>query len=135
MHDLDAQADVAPGTAAPPRPMTRDQVGSLARSGVEFGSHTVTHASLPALDSASKAREVFDSLAACEALTGARPRTFAYPFGDFDAQSEALVEQAGFLCACTTRNAPVDRRSGRFALPRLHVGAWPAGMLKQKLGA
>ena len=80
-----------------------------------------------------KVREIGESLAACESFTGARPETFAYPFGDFDPESEKLVEEFGFLCGCTIERrsvAPTDRLS---ALPRVQVGNWNAAQLGKAL--
>lgn len=104
-----------------------------ASSAIEFGSHALTHPSLPLLDAKEKRREISDSYSRCKALTGKPPAAFAYPYGDFDAESIGLVEQAGFVCACTTMAGFVGRRSHAFALPRLQVGNWDAGRLSDML--
>jgi hypothetical protein len=66
-------------------------------------------------------------------LTGHRPRTFAYPYGDHDPLCEQLVEQAGFACACIIGNRAVGPRSSLFALPRIHVGDWDLGTFRRML--
>jgi peptidoglycan/xylan/chitin deacetylase (PgdA/CDA1 family) len=116
-----------------PRPMTVADVRSIQSSTVEFGSHALTHPSLPSLSPAEKAKEIGESVARCEALTGVRPRTFAYPYGDFDPESEQLVEEAGFDCACTTRSAFVTARAKPYALPRLAVGNWTVDRFARNL--
>ncbi|HVM38977.1 MAG TPA: polysaccharide deacetylase family protein [Sphingomicrobium sp.] len=117
------------------RPMRADEIEAVRSRNVEFGSHGLTHASLPALPSAAKADEIANSVGQCEALTGERPRTYAYAFGDHDAEAEALVEAAGFCCACTTEQRTVGSSERLFALPRVHVGNWTPGRLKQVVGA
>lgn len=117
------------------RLMTAAQVRRSARSGtLEFGSHAITHSSLPALPRAAKAKEIKGSIERCSALSGSVPRTFAYPYGDHDEESEKLVEEAGFACGCTTREVRVGAKSRPFALPRIAVGNWDSRRLAGLLG-
>jgi peptidoglycan/xylan/chitin deacetylase (PgdA/CDA1 family) len=126
------------GTPAKPRPshrpMTAEEVQSVRSPTIAIGSHSLTHPSLPRLRPAEKRHEIVDSVARCEALSGATPQTLAYPYGDFDAESEQLAEDVGFACACTTEHAFVSQRTRAFALPRLQVGDWDAGRLARMLG-
>lgn len=115
------------------RPMTVQEIRSVAAP-VEFGSHALTHRSLPALNRTDRAKEISQSMDRCEAITGYRPRSFAYPFGDADAESIRLVEQAGFECACITRERSVSPNSDVHALPRIGVGNFPAARLPRLLG-
>jgi hypothetical protein len=66
-------------------------------------------------------------------MIGSAPKAFAYPFGNFDAQSEQLAEEAGFACACATRNAGVSRKSRTSNLSRLQVRDWDAATLEREL--
>jgi peptidoglycan/xylan/chitin deacetylase (PgdA/CDA1 family) len=100
---------------------------------IEFGSHALTHASLPALDDRQKRREIEESRSRCEALTGKTPVTFAYPYGDRDTASMRLAEEAGYACAVTTDPGFVTSHSDPFALPRLAVGNWRADQLSDAL--
>jgi peptidoglycan/xylan/chitin deacetylase (PgdA/CDA1 family) len=115
------------------RLMSRDELRSIRSDKIQFGSHALTHTSLPSLATADKAREVRESVAACEELIGLRPITFAYPFGDFDAECEALVAEAGFACACTVEPRAVTADDDLFALPRIKVGNWTWRQLRQVL--
>ena len=116
---LRAACDVGPSSRPSRRMMTPNEARSLRSSAIAFGSHAMTHQSLPTLPSAAKAAEIRDSIAACEDISGERPRTFAYPFGEHDPESETLVEESGFLCACTTDARVVGRGTPPFALPRI----------------
>ena len=115
------------------RPMTVEEIRSVAAP-IEFGSHALTHRSLPALNATDRIKEISESLGRCEALAGNRPRSFAYPFGDADAESIRLVEQTGFECACITGERSVSPNSDVYALPRIGVGNFPAVKLPQLLG-
>jgi peptidoglycan/xylan/chitin deacetylase (PgdA/CDA1 family) len=135
MDDLRAQAALGADPRSSHRPMSIEEARALVESTVEFGSHTLTHPSLPALSSEDKLSEIAGSVERCEAITGVRPRTFAYPYGDHDAEAEQLVEQAGFLCGCTTEHRSLGPRSGVFALPRVQVGDWSPPALARMLVA
>lgn len=120
MAELRTQAESA--TALPP--LKRPILPSRAMRPpdfVEFGSHTLSHPWLPSLDASEQREEICGSVEACQALTGGRPSTFAYPFGMFDERAERLAEEAGFDCACATRDLAVSTRSHVFALPRVGV--------------
>lgn len=134
MDMLREQAPLPNGSRKSHRPMTREELGAIGSALVEFGSHSLTHASLPRLDEQAKRREICDSFARCAALTGTEPRSFAYPYGDVDRQSEQLAAQAGYACACRADGQFVTRKSSRFALPRIFVGNWEAARLARQLG-
>jgi peptidoglycan/xylan/chitin deacetylase (PgdA/CDA1 family) len=101
------------------RPMTRDELKQMASGAVEIGAHTVHHAWLPALETAAKQREVLESLALCTELAGYAPQCFSYPYGAFDAESREIVQNAGFLAACTVAASVVSSGSDPLALPRI----------------
>lgn len=117
------------------RPMSPAQVRQTAAAGIDFGSHALTHPWLTSLTHEEKAREIRDSIERCEKLSGVRPSTFAYPYGNCDAQSERIVREAGFACACATLGRSVSAQSRPFALPRVQVGDWGARELRLALGA
>ena len=118
------------GSASPPataRALTVAEARALAGSPcIEIGAHAVSHPSLPLLDAEDKRREVRESKAWCETLTGAPIAAFAYPHGDVDAESAATVRDAGFAFACGTDPAAVTRRTDPMRLPRYGVGDWDA---------
>ena len=104
------------------RPLTTDEVRAIPSQTIEFGSHALTHPSLPALGEAEMIREIRESRARCASLTGTAPAAFAYPFGEYDRSVMRLVEEAGFACAVTSDRGFVGRRSKLFALPRIRIG-------------
>ena len=133
LAELGAQCPASPRNSH--RLMTPAQARSIRSQRIEFGSHALTHSSLPHLPAADKAREIRESAGACAAVTGVSPLSFAYPFGDFDAECEALVGDSGFVCACTAECRPVRPADSRFALPRIQMGNWTAHRLRIALNA
>jgi peptidoglycan/xylan/chitin deacetylase (PgdA/CDA1 family) len=83
-----------------------DDVRSLVRLGFTIGAHTVTHPILSQVDTERARQEVLGSKAMIEAAGFPPPRAFAYPNGgpeDYNETVKAMVRQAGFTCAVTTR--------------------------------
>ncbi len=134
MKQLREQAKLTETPRDSHRPMTPAEVRRSKSALVEFGSHALSHASLPLLAPDAKAREIAGSMERCAELTGTRPQCFAYPYGNFDADSARLAEEAGYFCAVKAEGRFVGRRSNRFALPRLFVGNWSRNELARQLG-
>jgi len=115
------------------RLMTPDEVRSIVSDKIHFGSHALSHVSLPGLGCSEKVHEIRESVTACEQLVGAGPVSFAYPFGDYDRECETLVAAAGFACACTVEPRAIAADDDLFALPRLKVENWTGRQLGQEL--
>ena len=81
--------------------LNTDQIRQLQRHGVQFGSHSLTHLSLPELNATDLRREVQDSKHRLEDLLGAAVNTFAYPFGEANRRVRAAVIEAGYKVAFT----------------------------------
>ena len=133
ISDLRKQAGISKKARDTHRPMTADEIRAMP-SLISFGSHALSHPSLPLLPPDEQAREIEGSVGDCEKITGHRPRTFAYPYGDHSPSLEPMVENAGFACACRADGWFVTRKSNRFALPRIFVGNSGASQLALRLG-
>jgi len=106
------------------RTLDAGELRELRASGlVTLGSHTATHASLPDVDAEHRARELADSRAWLEDLTGAPVDLFAYPFGHHDRASEAATVAAGYRAACTFTFGRVTAATDTAAIPRFCIGA------------
>lgn len=102
-----------------------DEVHALRRLGFAIGAHTVTHPLLSRVSSRRARREIFDSRQAIATACGSPPTAFAYPNGgreDYTAASTALVREAGFTCAVTTRFGLNDAGTSPWELRR--GGPW-----------
>lgn len=83
-----------------------DDVQALVGLGFGIGAHTVTHPILSRLSEDEARAEVVQSGRMVEAVCGRRTRAFAYPNGhpaDYGPAVAAMVREAGFTCAVTTR--------------------------------
>lgn len=80
--------------AARRRAMTWEEVREMADSGIEFGSHTVTHPILSRLDDAEILRELSVSRGRIRACTGQSVDAVAYPVGKVDAYDERAIRAA-----------------------------------------
>jgi peptidoglycan/xylan/chitin deacetylase (PgdA/CDA1 family) len=124
LDQLAAWAGADASIADAGRPMDAGEVRRLADAGIAIGSHTVSHAVLPELPRAAKERELGDSIAECERLTGSRPATLSYPHGEYDDETLDAAAAAGVRFACAGGSDLVWSTSAPLALPRMSVHDW-----------
>jgi peptidoglycan/xylan/chitin deacetylase (PgdA/CDA1 family) len=67
----------------------------------EIGAHSMTHRRLPAITEQEAAREITESKAVLERVTGQEIETFCYPGGAYTKLHVQLVKDAGFRYART----------------------------------
>jgi peptidoglycan/xylan/chitin deacetylase (PgdA/CDA1 family) len=103
------------------KPMTWAQVQEMARHGVAFGAHTMTHRSLTELAPDEIEREVVASRDLVAARVGTPVDTFCYPRGHFDERVKDAVRAAGFRIACTTMPGCVTPDTHPFSLRRTFI--------------
>lgn len=105
--------------------MDWDEVRALAAAPlVTIGAHTVGHYALARLERGRALREMDDSRDRIEAMTGLRPRHFAYPYGSDRTVGERefdLASALGFATAVTTRRGVLGPKSRLTALPRISM--------------
>jgi len=80
--------------------MDRGQILEMRKSGMDIGSHTLTHPHLPLLSSSEKWQEIQGSKAYLEDLLGFETSFFCYPYGEYDDESVRLAQDAGYKGAC-----------------------------------
>jgi peptidoglycan/xylan/chitin deacetylase (PgdA/CDA1 family) len=116
-------------------PMDAEDVRQLvAGTCIEIGAHSETHQPLTTLGVDRRRLEIERSRAACETLAGKAIAGFAYPHGDLDADTAALVRESGFRWACSTHRAAINRaRFDLFDLPRLQALNWTGRELERML--
>lgn len=92
--------------------LSEARILEMARSGIAFGSHGLSHRYLPELSDPELWENVSGSKRKLEAL-GLTVSSFSYPAGGFTPAVRAAVSQAGYQAACTTnrglRRFPADR--------------------------
>jgi len=88
---------------------------------VEVASHSLSHARLTQLDSASAWREIAGSKARLESLFGAEVVTFVYPYGDMDGKVRAMVRRAGYKLARAVGPGTPNLWTEPYRIPELEL--------------
>ncbi|BAL93778.1 putative hydrolase [Rubrivivax gelatinosus IL144] len=103
------------------RLMSASELRELQAAGMEIGSHTMSHQRLTSLAAGRRQDEIEASRTMLEDALGSPVHAFAYPYGDFDADSAAAVRAAGYSSACTTQPGWALRDGDAFRIRRLSV--------------
>jgi peptidoglycan/xylan/chitin deacetylase (PgdA/CDA1 family) len=102
---------------------------ALRDAGMEIGSHTLNHASLPALlrlDYGAFQSELVDSKLFLEEEVGLRVDLLAYPNGSWDQATASEVARAGYRAAASTVAGAWQRPDDRYWLRRIRADSWEA---------
>lgn len=94
---------------------------TLARDGVEIGSHSRTHRALDGLGETELDDETAGAADELAAMGLARPRFFAYPYGVVTEPARSAVGRAGYRAGFTIEAGLVRPESDRLALPRIEI--------------
>jgi len=82
-----------------PRHLTHTQIQTLAQNGIDFGSHGMFHRFLTHCDRKEAEEELVVSKRILENILQRSVHSYAYPYGSTNAETEALVESAGYRIA------------------------------------
>jgi peptidoglycan/xylan/chitin deacetylase (PgdA/CDA1 family) len=118
-----AWPEVAPAQRRHPETMlsvTWPMVEEMAASGIEIGSHTLTHPHLPTLAQEELHDELLDSRRRIEERLGSC-RTIAYPFGEWSPRVARAAGECGYTYAFTLPTFTGQRNAGPLTIPRLNV--------------
>ncbi|KQY19881.1 polysaccharide deacetylase family protein [Rhizobium sp. Root482] len=112
-----------------------------------LGAHTISHRAVARLTDETARAEMERSAARIEAITGSRPVSLAYPYGDrasVSLRDRQLARALGFTVAVTTDPGTLAGDCDRAALPRIslnghfqkpgHVGALASGIPFRLMG-
>jgi peptidoglycan/xylan/chitin deacetylase (PgdA/CDA1 family) len=134
LDELLTWADTKPQGRATHRPLTQAEVLALEEGNlIEVGGHTVMHPFLSALSVASQKQEIQQGKIHLEQILGHPVKSFAYPYGDYTADTITVVQDTGFTCACSTNKGNVRQQSDRFQLPRVGVQDWDKDEFERRL--
>ncbi len=109
--------EAADGSMAPL--MDVAQLQAWIAGGQEVGSHTQTHCDLTRCSPEQAWREIHGSRDALARALNAPVQHFSYPYGFFNAEHVAMVQQAGYDMALSTRGGRARCGENLYALPRL----------------
>ncbi|MCI0438816.1 MAG: polysaccharide deacetylase family protein [Chloroflexi bacterium] len=95
------------------------EIREMARHGIAFGSHSVTHRPMTALNCREAMAELADSKVAIEDMLGSEVSVFAYPYGRSTPVLRGMAQQAGYIAACGIE----ERENTLFNLSRVDAAA------------
>lgn len=125
LKDIMAWAGVRSEARPEYRAMTSKELKELSSSPLfEIGAHTVRHPMLSRLSSKDQEAEINYSREDVEKMTGRTITSFAYPHGEFTAETVSILKRLKFNAACTVAQNPVVRNNNPFYLPRFTVLDW-----------
>jgi len=110
-----------PRGEVPERLMDTAQVREWLAAGHEIGAHSMTHPYLDKIPPAQAREEIFASKKLLEDTFGVPVEHFCYPYGAWNERVRDLVQEAGYLSACTT-----ERGINTAATPRFELKRWLA---------
>jgi peptidoglycan/xylan/chitin deacetylase (PgdA/CDA1 family) len=105
----------------PERPiMNEEELRSVAKAGIEIGSHGWHHRSLPMCNDSELEEEVLRSREKLSSLVSTVDY-FAYPGGEYSPRSCAIVERAGYAAAASIFSGERSVTANRFAMRRVYI--------------
>jgi peptidoglycan/xylan/chitin deacetylase (PgdA/CDA1 family) len=105
------------------------QIIRMDASGIDFGSHTLTHPSLPGCPIEKIIEEVSESKIRLEELLNHSIDIFAYPYGSYNQAIRKAVIEAGYKCAFSLHRGVSTKKTDPFALRRIRMGNSFSGFL------
>lgn len=109
-----------------------EQLRSLAREGFEIGNHTFSHAFCRTLTEAEFSKEIYESKAQLESMSGSRVRAFSVPYGspqDLTKNLSRHLELSGHEAVFLARSRSNTRRTKLNRLNRVDVHGGSSGQL------
>ncbi len=120
--ELDGENTWAQHTGSPKaKLMCADGLRHWVQSGQEIGSHTVSHVRLAQVDPEQARLQIQQSKQDLEQLLQQEITSFAYPYGSYNSQAQALVAAAGYRQAVTTERGLAQANDSVHALPRVTI--------------
>ncbi len=106
-----------------PNWMSRDDVRRLHEAGHTVGAHTYDHHRADRYTGTDWDVQLVRPRLELEAITGAPVRHFAYPYGDWDPDDFAHLDQAGYVTGYQLAERAVDPTRPLLTLRRMLVGS------------
>lgn len=116
------------------QPMTTAALRTVAESGlVSIGLHTSTHPFLSTLAPEVQYSELQANMQWINQFPGAMPTVLAYPYGNYGADTNSVLQRLGIRFAFTTQASTIRRESAPDALGRFAVKDWSPDIFDAQL--
>lgn len=107
-----------------PNHLSWEQIEQISASGMEIGSHTRSHPSLPTLGSAGLDEEVGHSKIILEEHLGQPVNSFCYPAGEYNQTVVDAVARAGYKQAVTVKYGWATKKNAPLEIPRIRISRY-----------
>lgn len=101
--------------------MDVETIRKLSQEGIEFGSHSATHARLAQVDQNVALVEITDSKKALTDLLSKPVEVFCYPYGSHNEGVRKQVEGSGYKLACSVEKGWNHQTTDPYRLKRINV--------------
>jgi peptidoglycan/xylan/chitin deacetylase (PgdA/CDA1 family) len=103
------------------RLMNSTQIRQMTEDGIQFQPHSTAHRHLLSTNHKELDYEIRQSMVQLQSITGNKPKCFAYPYGEYNANIRRIVINAGYEAACTTWPGLNYQSTDLFQLKRINV--------------
>jgi peptidoglycan/xylan/chitin deacetylase (PgdA/CDA1 family) len=93
----------------------------MAEAGWVIEAHSCSHPKLSKLDNEKQRHELAGCKRAIEEHLNRPVRYYAYPFGDYNRQTLALMRETGYRGACSVHVGKAPAGGNPFRLPRIEI--------------
>lgn len=104
-----------------PEYLSWPEIREMQKRHTEIGSHTVSHVGLGNLTGEEQNRQILESKAILERYLGKPIKFLAYPYGQYSALTQQLLQQAGYKGACSGIPGQNGKEVDAYALKRVNV--------------
>ena len=101
--------------------ITRDQLRALADAGMDIESHAIDHVSMMTRTLAEQRYQMCTARQFLSQWTGTDVRHFAYPSGDYNADSFSALQSCGYLSAYKKMGGSLQSSANTYLLQRARV--------------
>ncbi|GGA13451.1 hypothetical protein GCM10008018_67940 [Paenibacillus marchantiophytorum] len=120
-HGFPATLFLSPGAVGQPGYVSWPQVQELSAAGWDIEPHGMTHPHLPQLTKKQQREEITESRRWIEQKLGKRAAAFAYPYGEYNADTLKILRDAGFQWGFTTQEGWATSAQSPYERSRLVV--------------
>ncbi|MGL4772169.1 MAG: polysaccharide deacetylase family protein [Clostridium sp.] len=103
--------------------LSTEQIKEMDYYGIDIASHTGSHPNLLNLNYDQQLDEIKRSKEKLESILGKEVTSFAYPYGDYNADSIKAIKESGYKMAFTTNRGLADRNDSLLELDRIYVSS------------
>ena len=93
----------------------------MSESGIQFGTHSFTHPSLPGLSDTELDKELSGGKEALERIVHNPFPVLAYPYGNVNERVKIAAKRAGYQCAFSSYSGPLKYASDLFEIRRIFM--------------